>query len=403
MHTRIHTLLAGLLACLLFSCAEDTDPRLDEQSFIKIYDNNQFNASYNPIDLEQTTDGGYLVLASRRLSNSDFLGIYMMKIDKNGNFVKDVEIDQQYVNPLTQLMVVDGTFYFFCMEELTLQAHIASVDGNLDDVSISPVQGGLSYPSAVSLEGNSFILLSFDHIDKRSVLSRISLTGAIQASRGFTIGVGEDVEVPIINHFISAGKKLPFATGRVPGGPYYFNGFFNYTFSLTFTNLSADNPTGVVQGQHDDGGFSAVTPIAGNKFAAARFNFGDNYLMPNVTLPVNNITSSVDYPGLSLPELVPNANVRILRAVINSSNTLIFASDTKSKQIALLFYDEATGVLVGSHYLGFSNPFEIADLVQTDDEGLAICGTTYMAGRFPRICLFKLSKEELQSKIKVKN
>ena len=56
---------------------------------------------------------------------------------------------------------------------------------------------------------------------------------------------------------------------------------------------------------------------------------------------------------------------------------------------------KATGTFISSRYLGFSNPYEIASLVQTSDEGLAVCGTTYLAGRFPRICIFKLSKEEL--------
>ena len=52
---------------------------------------------------------------------------------------------------------------------------------------------------------------------------------------------------------------------------------------------------------------------------------------------------------------------------------------------------------MGSHYLGFSNPFEVASLIRTEDEGLLVCGTTYLAGRFPRICLFKLSKENVES------
>ena len=66
------------------------------------------------------------------------------------------------------------------------------------------------------------------------------------------------------------------------------------------------------------------------------------------------------------------------------------ASDTKSKQIGLLFYEESTGKFISSRYLGFSNPFEIASIVQTSDEGLAVCGTTYLAGRFPRICIIQI-------------
>lgn len=389
-------LLICTLSLLVFSCVEETTPELEEQKFTRIFDNNQFNVSNTPIDVAQTPDGGYLILSSRRLTDSDFAGVYLMKVNERGGFVSDLQVEEQFVNPIGNLMFLDGYYYFFCMDELAVQAHIAKVSPDLAEVSIVPVSSGLSYPAAASPDGANFLLLSYDHVEKLSVLSLINAGGTVVAAKGFDIGIGEDVEEPIINHFIGAGKQFPFLVGRISGGPYFFNGFYNYTFSLVFTDLSQDDPIGVVQGQHDDGGFSAITHIASTKFAASRFNFGDNYLLPNVILPSGSITSTVDYPGNTLPELVPNANVRILRSAIKDVSTLIFASDTRSKQIALLFYDEATGALKGSHYLGFSNPFEVASIIQTEDNGLVVCGTTYLAGRFPRICLFKLSKEELE-------
>lgn len=389
-----------MLVMLCASCVEDTTPELEEQKFTRLYDDFRFNESITPVDVTQTSDGGYLVLARRRLPESHFTGIYLMKVNARGEFENAQELDDQYVNPVGELMAVDGNHYFFCMDELTVQAHLVRVSEDLGDIAISPLQAGLSYPSAASAEGDEFLLLSYDHVEKLSVLSRVRADGSVTTSHGFDIGVGEDVEEPIINHFIGGGKEFPFLTGRVPGGAYFFNGFYNYTFSLVFTDLSQDEPLGVVQGQQDDGGFSAVVPIASAKFAAARFNFGDNFLLPNVLLPANTVTSSVDYPGNTLPELVPNATVKILRTVIDGTPTLVFASDTRSKQIALLFYDEASGTLLGSHYLGFSNPFEVASVIATDDEGLLVCGTAYLAGRFPRICLFKLPKEELAEKIR---
>jgi hypothetical protein len=104
--------------------------------------------------------------------------------------------------------------------------------------------------------------------------------------------------------------------------------------------------------------------------------------------------------GLPFRELVDNADVRIIRAQVNEKSALIYASTTLSKQIGLFFYDEATGKFMSSRYLGYSNPFEASHLLQTADGGLAICGTTYLAGRFPRICIFKLSKEELATNAK---
>lgn len=389
-------LLLFLSVILIVSCVEETNSEFDQKSFTKIYDNNLFTTNYFPIDMVQTEDGGYLILGGRRLEDSNFTGIYLMKADKEGNFVSDVEVDESFVNPIAQLAFMNNTYQFFCMDPLTLQVQLAQTNANLEAVNIAPVNGALFYPCAARVDGNSFILLSYNHLDKQSVLAVLNASGTVTQSRAFTIGAGEEVEEPIINHFIRTDRQYPFEAGRIPGGLYYFNGFYNYTFSLVFTNLNQDEPNGVIQGIQDDGGLSALQPLSATKFAAARFNFGDNYLLPNVTLNPTGISSSVDLAGNTLPELEPNARVKILRASINNKNVLVYGSNTRSKQIGLYFYDEATGTFITSKYLGFSNPFEIAQVISTEDGGLAVCGTTYVAGRFPRICLIKLHPEDLE-------
>lgn len=387
--------IAFFLLCIIFlnGCLEKADPALDVQNFNSIFDNNQFTVENYPIDIKQTPDGGYLILGERRLTESNFRGIYLLKADKFGKFVSEVEVEDIYVNPVGDFLESGGKFYFFCMEELSLNAQLVEVDETLENIVISPA-GGLTYPAAASADGGDFLLLSYNHDDKEMILSRHNTSGNTSGSAAaFSIGVGDDVEEPIINHFIRTGRRLPFQVGRIPGGAYYFNGFLNYTFSLVFTNLNSI--TGVVQGQQDDGGISAAFPLGGNKFAAARFNFGDNYFLPNVNLETNSISSSVNLLGNTFPELTNNAPVRIKNLTIDTENVLLFASDTKSKQIGLYFYDTDTGEFRSSSYVGFSNPYEIANITATEDGGIAICGTTYLAGRFPRIFIAKLSKDKL--------
>jgi hypothetical protein len=389
-----------LLSLFLIACSEKSDPSFDQENFTSIFDNNQFSVANYPIDFKQTADGGYLILGERRIPNSNFRGAYLMKADKTGKFVSAVELDNQYVNPVGDFIVVNDQYYFFCMDALNLNAQLVKVNANAEIDTIRSA-GGITYPAAASLDGSELLLLSYNHEDKRMMFSKHDLTGTLKGNYNdvprFDIGAGDDVEEPIINHFIRTGKKFPFQVGHISGGPYFFNGFENYTFSLIFTDLSGDGSDGVVQGQQDDGGFSAIHPLGGNKFAASRFNFGDNYFLPNVTLSTSGPTIGVDLGGNSLPELISNATVKIIRAVSNNKNVLIFATDTKSKQIGLFFYDEATGEFLSSRYVGFSNPFEVANVLQTADGGLAVCGTTYLAGRFPRICLIKISKGELST------
>jgi hypothetical protein len=384
---------------LQISCAEESDPAFEKETFTSIFDDNGFSVAFYPVDVLQTADGGYLIVAERKIIGSNFKGIYVLKADAFGNFEKELTPDDQYVNPVGQLMEIGGDFYFFAMDAVSLQAQLVRIDGQAESLTITPVNG-ITYPAAASLDNNNFLLLSYNHVDKTSVVSKHNSTGQITLDpKAFGIGAGEAVEEPIMNHFIRTGKKFPFQVGKVKEGLYFFNGFENYTFSLVFTDLREDEPLGVVQGQQDDGGFSAVLPLDGNRFAAARFDFGENYFLPGTMLETNGPSASALLEGNVYPELVRDATVKIIPATIASQEAIVYASDTKSRQIGLFFYNAGTGDFMGSRYLGFSNPFEVAALIQTEDNGLAICGTTYLAGRFPRICLFKLSEGELSTLI----
>jgi len=385
--------IAFFLLLFLIACSNESDPVADKSDFTRIYDNDRFNTSYFPIDMRQTSDGGFLILGGRRLKDSNFSGAYIMKVDEFGAYVSDFEVDSDFVNPVGQLLEVNGKFYFFCMTSVGLQTQLIEIDAN--GIITKTISVGGSYPTVAYNDNGSFILLSYDNSSKQSIVSLVNPSGSISKSKGFSIGAGDAVEEPIINHFLRTGTQLPFQVGKTKSGQYYFNGFYNYTLSLVFTDLSANNPLGVVQGQQNDGGISQIASLDGTRFALSRFNFGDNYFVPNTTLNTTGISASVDLGGNVLPELTSNAPVKILATTVNGKEILLYASNTKSKKISLFGYEKSTGDFKGSRYLGFSNPFELASLIETSDGGLAVCGTTYVAGRFPRICLFKLSQEKL--------
>jgi len=401
-HLLFLALVVGV-AVLISSCEEPASTTDATESFTAIFDNRNFDASYFPIDMQQTADGGYLVLGGRRLTDSDYVGIYLLKADKYGNFVKELEVDESSVHPVGKLARYKGKYYFFCMNASTTNTELAELDANLSAITMKSVTGS-TYPVAATLIDNgsdsTWLLQSYNHVDKKSVVCLVNKDGLASRVKSFDIGEGDGVEEPIVNHFLRTGRQFPFEVGKVTNNLYFFNGFYQYTFSLVFTDLSADDPKGVIQGTQDDAGMSAVVPLSTTKFASATFSFGDNVLLPNAALSTQNTADSyVNYPGYSLPELVSNARIRIVRASIDSKNVVIYGSDTRSRQIGLYFYDESTGALLGSRYLGFSNPFEIASIQQTADGGLAVCGTTYLAGRFPRICIFKLSKANFREEI----
>lgn len=393
--------LLALVLLLVVGCAEKENAALSTERFNAIFDNNQFDLSYKPIDMVQTLDGGYLILGGKDKPaepgvegvSGPFTEIYLLKVNKLGNFEKELEVPGTLVHPVGRLTVI-GDKYFFIGMDNNVEGQLISIDQNLESLTNTPL--GITYPMAMAFVDNqSFLIQSYNHVDQETVISLFSQTGIVINQMAYPIGVGDkDLNQIILDHFLPQREKIPFDVGKT-ATQYYFNGFINYTLSLVFTDFNNEDPPRV-EGQQENGGFSALTPLTGNKFAASRFNFGDNYLLPNVVIdPAGNPNINNDiYSGLYFRELVLNAPVKIHRATLSGKPVVIYGSNTISKQIGLYAYDENNGALLGTKYLGFSNTYEIANIITTTDGGLAISGVAYMAGRFPRICLFKLSKAD---------
>jgi hypothetical protein len=391
--------LLGVSACDL---KENQVELLDQ--YLRIYDNSSFNKTYIPIDIKQTSSGGYLILGETNLEDASFPGVYLLLLDDEGNFVRDEILPSDYVHSVYNLMQVGDEFYFFCMHKITLITHLIKVNSSGEVSAPQPIaddEGNpVYYPlHAFKLSESAFLLQSFNKDANETVISQLSLNGVITKSRSFSIGVGQGVEAPIINHFTRTGKVFPFLTGKAQGNQVFFNGFYNYTFSMVMLDLDADpdqNPS-VLQGVNSGAGISAAHYLTGNTFALSRFSFGQNYILPQAQVEASpeSPRSSEDLVGNPFPELSPDAHVILKRINIGGREVLLYASDTRGKQIILLAYDAQTGVLLGNRYLGFSNPYELASFTTTDDGGLAVAGTTYVAGRFPRVCLFKLNAQDL--------
>src|SRR5690554_8089253 len=94
-----------------------------DASFLRIYDDSQFDGSYIPLDIQQTEDEGYLILAGKRIEESNFIGIQVLKLDKEGGFEGITTIETEYVHPIGEFLKTDEGYFFFCMHAISLQSH----------------------------------------------------------------------------------------------------------------------------------------------------------------------------------------------------------------------------------------------------------------------------------------
>ncbi len=383
-------LLSTLVACDL-SDNEVSKPI----SFHKIYDTRGFGDAFTTLDIQETSDEGFIILASKQLETSDFSGAVVLKVDKDGEYVSIQEIEAPYVHPVGKLLKIENQFHFVVMNETTLSSHLVSVNESLSEITTTSLSLN-ARPLSANLDiAGDIIVLGYNSVDQVSTFSKHNAAGNLLQIQTYDIGAGDEVEVPIIEHFTSTGRKLPFFCGQAPDGFYYFNGYINYTLSLVFDNFTGD-PIGIIQGSQDKKAISAANPQSILLLSLSRFDEGVNFFTPQHIPSIPGTPIGADIPGFEIKELVPDAKVVIKTIVSEQGPRDLYLSTTKSGQLVLMGYDVSTNQQTGIKYLGFSNPYAAGGFTTTTDGGLAICGSTFQAGRFARICMFKISAEEVQ-------
>lgn len=381
----------GIAIGLIFSGCSGDAPEPSE-SFFQIYDHSDFDLGFDPIATIEVIDG-FIILAGTEQADSDFDGILLLKTDQNGDFqVSEEAAFDNLEAPVGDLYfdATDSSIYFFAKNTSTLNAALVKVNTSLELVSTSLV-GGSNYPlSAAATSNQTLLLQSYNPLDLTTEFAEFDLNGILLNEQNYSIGPGSDVEQEIIEHFLETGKQpLPFFCGQ-SGSGYFFNGFYNYNFSLVFNDFGA--PTRVVQGLSSDAGVRAALPLSDGSFAVAGYQYDNNYQLSSNPLTIGNIADL--YPG-NMAELKPYTPVNIIEYTRNGTPYTVFASETKSGQVVLHFYNQGTGEVSGVYYIGYLNPFSLAEVIATSNESLTVLGTTFVAGRFERILLNKISSEEI--------
>ena len=362
-------------------------------NFVRIYNNELFDISYNPLDIKQTPDGTYIILSTANETDT-----YLLRVSEFGEFISDTIISTPYTNPLSELFLVNGEYHFFSMDNVTLSTYLLKV--NLSDSNQVPelVQSfpEIIYPlHASQVPDGGFLIQSYKRDARSTALTK--LDASFSQSWQAEYEVLEDVEGSIIAKFAGTGERsLPYFTGANDDGSIYFlNGFYNFSFSLLFVNAANGDLVGTLNGLREETGVSAVVHLTGDQYALSRFSFEENFILPTGTINIQGNEFSGEIGGNEFPEILSHAKVIVKKLDINGTSAIVYGTETKSKQIALYIYDATDGSLINSTYFGNTNPHEFGNFSLTDDGGIAVVGRTFVAGRFPRVVFFKMSQEEV--------
>ena len=245
--------------------------------------------------------------------------------------------------------------------------------------------------------------MSFDIIGNNTVVRKFNNSFQQIWSSNFNAYLGSDYFVRY--HLNKENEEMPFFIGSVSPesgiSHYYINCFTPTGLSVEFINTSSGNFDGSIMGNTDefniDASYSSLVYLHDDLFSMSRFHSKENYIHPNLSINVNENTHSSQLGDnyIHLPELATDAKVSALKDIFNNEELVVFASTTKTNQVVLYFFNPESSELVKTHYLGHTNPVEVATIKRGSDNSLLILGKTWITGRFQRIILYKLSMDEL--------
>ena len=367
-------------------------------AYSKIYDHQDMNMAFYPVDLEETADGGFMILSVYTDTTlSVFPLIHVMKTGRAGEKIWETWVDKAYSSAVPSLNTMGSDYYFVCMDAVNQETRVLRVNPQTGEVSEFKAMT-LQYPLYSTKDSNDdILLLNFDRQRRVSILSKFD--NAFDEEWSLEFAIIEDVKHQIETHLSKTGLQFPFFIGQM-GNPqithYFVNCFYNYTMTLLFADAMGAIHTGTLYTYQDDAAISAAVNIEGNRFALSRYYSGDNFVNPFVTLDPTAIQSVTDFTDFSMPELSPDASVRCLHEIINGEDVIVYASQTRTNQLALYFYGATDGVLQKVKFINEKYPINLVSLDFTQEQGLVILAQTYVIGRFPRINLIKLSAKDLE-------
>ncbi len=378
------------IAVILSGCEVDQKDIQPENEFIKIYNHPDQEIAYHPAGIVQLSDGGYLILSGVKVDTSiiEYPHANLIKTSSTG----EVEWTRDYdlYAPSPRLFQRTGSIGFVAMD-LQLNTYAVEINTSNGDVT-GQHDLGITNPLYTYVDKqNNLLVLGYDYIARSSWLSLYD--GSFGLQRSVKVNVEKDLENVVQKHMNKSGTQFPFFIGEWTEGSqsgYYVNCFYNYTLRTVYFESAGLSMLGNIYSFQTEEAVSALIQRDGNRYALTRFYSDNNYLLGDVEVDINTSQNFNDITGEILPELVHDAKVLPKRITTGSTSYILFSSQTNSN--SMVTYQHAADVdsLIATHYHQFNERVEVADIIQTSEEGVALLGKIYILGKYQRPVLVKL-------------
>ncbi len=377
-----------LLAFMFTACADRPSEFLPAEKFNSIFANAAEGADYEPLDVIQTEDNGYLILAESALD-----AVFVMKISNLGKLIWSTTMPATFENPVGDFVFNEGKYYFIAASQANQTASLIEVDDfNQTVVPTQRTYVGYRNPLAFGrLDDDSFLMLNYNDTTG-PVLSKIQAGFAQEWARRFDDGALSTSqfqalkEDPSINFFVGAFNN---------GTNIYFNCLRDSAFALTYTD-SEGIETGKISGTLNDRVVS-YNYLGNNVGAINYIQNGSSFFQISLPLQANTTTVFSELSGEKLLEKGVLGNAQIVNDEIVATSSILNLYGTIDGRIKWTNYDVASGAIQNVDYVGGSDLITLKKAKKTRDGGLLILSKVTLAGSRDRIAIQKIAQDELRN------
>jgi len=374
--------------------------------FTKIYDIDSAEANHVPVDISQLADEGFLFLGYNL--QGDAANTMVVRTNKDGKLLWSKTFSQ-YLSPVSDLMKIGNDYYFVSSRALTFEILLLKINDATQTVDEVKALNESKRPlAACSTPDGGVLIQAYDYPNAQTVL--LKLNSSFSLDNSFSLDGRAEFEISqldlmddrINNHITFQGNRLPFFVsymGESSVSNYVFNGVNEYDIALVAVNPTTGDPVGTIDGNRYKKCISSFTFLGNGKASLSKFEDVNNFLIPNFS--TNDFSGGgtiniSDLPSLPKPEIVANSQIKSHLATLKGRKLVVYVTELKNNTVGFFAYDAATGGFAGARYFGSTYPYKNGSFVNTTDGGLAVLCQTFVAGRFGRMCLFKLSKEQAE-------
>lgn len=386
-----------LLCAGLFACSKESLELLPNESFVKVFDDNDPSVNFTPLDIIQTQDQGYLTLS--RLHNGQ---VYILKLSNRGDYIWSRTVNDSLVWPAPNLILSNDKYYFVATSRVDSSANLVEIDDLSQQVNRQTQNTLARYKHPLYFtraEDGTAYMLSYND-STGSVLSNLSITeGGFEPS--WEQAAYDTARTGMLDNlaaYYAGQQEFPFFVGVFnSGNALYFNSIRPEGNTLTFTT-----ELGVETGRLDGGQAGGVLAVSTNNDNSVALNYrfnGNSYLLNNGDLGLADSTSLEAIEGSTLPEQFDDTPARLALINLNGTEYLVSAINTIDRRIKLSFYQPLSGAFAATEYIGGSDAMEVVDIEATNDGGIILLTKIFVGGVEQRIAVWKIAQDELQALI----